>query len=95
MPATAGVELPIGDLRIVAALGDLPLAQRQVLVLHHLVDLPVGEVAATLRVPGRHRQVAAHPGPPEILARTNGVRIRDGAAATTAFISASASSRRS
>jgi RNA polymerase sigma-70 factor, ECF subfamily len=51
MPATAGVELPIRDLRILAALGTLPLSQRQVLVLHHLVDLPVGEVAATLRVP--------------------------------------------
>jgi RNA polymerase sigma-70 factor, ECF subfamily len=51
MPATAGVELPIRDLRIVAALGTLPLSQRQVLILHHLVDLPVVEVAATLRVP--------------------------------------------
>jgi RNA polymerase sigma-70 factor (ECF subfamily) len=50
MPATE-VELPAEDLRIVVALGTLPLSQRQVLVLHHLVDLPLAEVATTLRVP--------------------------------------------
>jgi RNA polymerase sigma-70 factor (ECF subfamily) len=51
MPATEVVELPTEDLRIVAALGTLPLSQRQVLVLHHLADLPLAEVATTLRVP--------------------------------------------
>jgi RNA polymerase sigma-70 factor (ECF subfamily) len=51
MPATEAVELPIEERRIVAALGTLPLSQRQVLVLHHLADLPVAEVAQTLRVP--------------------------------------------
>jgi RNA polymerase sigma-70 factor (sigma-E family) len=34
-----------------AALRDLPLRQRQVIVLHHLVGLPVDEVARELRVP--------------------------------------------
>jgi RNA polymerase sigma-70 factor (ECF subfamily) len=48
---TKAVELPVEDRRIVAALGTLPLSQRQVLVLHHLADLPVAEVAQTLRVP--------------------------------------------
>jgi RNA polymerase sigma-70 factor (sigma-E family) len=33
------------------ALAALPLGQRQALVLHHLVGMPVEEVAATLRVP--------------------------------------------
>ena len=33
------------------ALRALPLGQRQVIVLHHLVGLPVEEVAQTLRVP--------------------------------------------
>ena len=51
MPATEVAELPTEDLRIVAALGTLPLSQRQVLVLHHLADLPLTEVATTLRVP--------------------------------------------
>jgi RNA polymerase sigma-70 factor (ECF subfamily) len=37
------------DLR--AALRALPLGQRQVIVLHHLVGLPVEEVAQTLRAP--------------------------------------------
>ena len=51
MPATEVAELPAEDLRIVKALGALPLSQRQVLVLHHLSDLPLAEVATTLRVP--------------------------------------------
>jgi RNA polymerase sigma-70 factor, ECF subfamily len=51
MPATQEAGLATEDRRIVAALGALPLSQRQVLVLHHLADLPVGEVAATLRIP--------------------------------------------
>lgn len=51
MPDTDAVELPAEDRRLVAALGTLPLSQRQVLVLHHLADLPVTEVASVLRVP--------------------------------------------
>lgn len=33
------------------ALAALPLAQRQVVVLHHLLDLPVAEIAAELGLP--------------------------------------------
>jgi RNA polymerase sigma-70 factor (ECF subfamily) len=36
---------------LVAALRTLPADQRRAIVLHHLVDLPVGEVAAELGVP--------------------------------------------
>jgi RNA polymerase sigma-70 factor, ECF subfamily len=51
MPAPEPVGLPAEDMRVVAALGTLPLFQRQVLILHHLADMPVAEVATTLRVP--------------------------------------------
>ena len=36
---------------VAEALGRLPVAQRQVIVLHHLLDLPVDRVAVELRVP--------------------------------------------
>jgi RNA polymerase sigma-70 factor (ECF subfamily) len=48
---TEAVEAPTDDLELVEALGALSLSQRQVLVLHHLVGMPVAEVATTLRVP--------------------------------------------
>jgi RNA polymerase sigma-70 factor, ECF subfamily len=38
-------------LALAAALGTLPIRQRQVIVLYHLVDLPVEEVARTLAMP--------------------------------------------
>jgi RNA polymerase sigma-70 factor, ECF subfamily len=38
-------------LALVEALRTLPIRQRQVIVLHHLVDLPVEEVARTLVMP--------------------------------------------
>lgn len=38
-------------LALVEALRTLPIRQRQVLVLHYLVDLPVDQVAHTLRMP--------------------------------------------
>jgi RNA polymerase sigma-70 factor, ECF subfamily len=41
----------VTDLALAEALRALPLAQRQALVMHHLLGMPVGEVAATLRVP--------------------------------------------
>ncbi len=47
----AVVELPAEDFELVAALGTLPLPQRQVVVLHHLAGMPVVEVATVLRVP--------------------------------------------
>ena len=47
---------PYGDLSpdrldLLAALRQLPAAQREVIGLHHLADLPVAEVADTLGVP--------------------------------------------
>jgi RNA polymerase sigma-70 factor, ECF subfamily len=49
----AGEVLPVSveALALAGALGTLPVRQRQVLVLHYLVDLPVGEVARTLDLP--------------------------------------------
>lgn len=41
----------VEDVALVAALRALPLHYRQVLVLHHLVELTVEEVAADLQVP--------------------------------------------
>lgn len=47
----AVVEGPSEDyVHLVAALARLPRAQRQAIVLHHLADLPVAEVAAELDV---------------------------------------------
>jgi RNA polymerase sigma-70 factor (ECF subfamily) len=51
MRSMEAVEPPTDDLQLVEALGALSLSQRQVLVLHHLVGLPVAEVAITLRIP--------------------------------------------
>jgi RNA polymerase sigma-70 factor (ECF subfamily) len=43
---------PSGDrVSLLAALRELPAAQREAIALHHLADLPVHEVAATLGVP--------------------------------------------
>jgi RNA polymerase sigma-70 factor, ECF subfamily len=41
----------VETMALVQALRTLPLRQRQAIVLHHLVDLPVEEVAQTLAVP--------------------------------------------
>jgi RNA polymerase sigma-70 factor (ECF subfamily) len=41
----------LDGLAVAAALRALPLAQRKVVVLHHLLDLPVERVAAELGVP--------------------------------------------
>lgn len=46
------VELPVEpDTDLAAALATLPVAHRAVLVLHHVDDLAVDEVAALLRIP--------------------------------------------
>ena len=45
-PARAVPELDPGYLALIAALHQLPPKQREAIVLHHLVDLPVEEVAA-------------------------------------------------
>jgi len=44
-------DLPEEHLALMAALRQLPLAQREAIALHHLADLPVAEVAHTLGVP--------------------------------------------
>ena len=53
-PRVGGYDLPEAWVRRVAinlaAMADRSLAQRQVIVLHHLVGLPVEEVASELRL---------------------------------------------
>jgi len=44
-------DLPDDRLALMAALRRLPVTQREAIALHHLADLPVAEVAATLGVP--------------------------------------------
>jgi RNA polymerase sigma-70 factor, ECF subfamily len=44
-------DLPEDRLALMAALRQLPFAQREAIALHHLADLPVAEVALTLGVP--------------------------------------------
>jgi RNA polymerase sigma-70 factor, ECF subfamily len=73
-PPQEVAEVSVGTLALVEALRSLPMRQRQAIVLHHLVGLPVEEVAQTLRVPagtvksqlsrGR-RTLAARLGEPE------------------------------
>jgi RNA polymerase sigma-70 factor, ECF subfamily len=36
---------------VFAALRRLPLAQREVLVMHHMLDVPIPEIAAELALP--------------------------------------------
>jgi RNA polymerase sigma-70 factor (ECF subfamily) len=48
--ASDGADTPAA-LDLLAALRALPTGQREAIALHHLLDLPVGEVAATLGVP--------------------------------------------
>jgi RNA polymerase sigma-70 factor (ECF subfamily) len=46
-----GAEPGLDRAALVAALRKLPQAQREVLVLHHMADLPVADIAETLRLP--------------------------------------------
>ena len=50
-PPLEAPEVSVETLALVEALGTLPVRQRQAIVLHHLVGLPVEEVAQTLRMP--------------------------------------------
>jgi RNA polymerase sigma-70 factor (ECF subfamily) len=50
-PPPEAPEVSVESLVLVEALGSLPVRQRQAIVLHHLVGLPVQEVAETLRIP--------------------------------------------
>lgn len=36
---------------LMAALGELPMKQREAIVLHHLVELPVAQIAREIGVP--------------------------------------------
>jgi RNA polymerase sigma-70 factor (ECF subfamily) len=74
-PRSPSVELSADSLDLYKALRGLPAGQRQALVLHHLVGLPVEEVASQLNLPvgtvksrlSRGRTALAHglamPGP--------------------------------
>ena len=50
-PPLEAPEASVETLALVEALRTLPVRQRQAIVLHHLVGLPVEEVAQTLRAP--------------------------------------------
>jgi RNA polymerase sigma-70 factor (ECF subfamily) len=50
-PPPAVPPASVEALALAEALRSLPMRQRQAIVLHHLVDLPVEEVATTLDVP--------------------------------------------
>ena len=47
----AYADLPEERVALLAALRQLPIAQREAIALHHLADVPVAEVAYTLGVP--------------------------------------------
>jgi RNA polymerase sigma-70 factor, ECF subfamily len=50
-PLPPAPQVSVEALDLLAALRTLPIRQRQVLVLHHLVGMPVEEVARTLSLP--------------------------------------------
>jgi DNA-directed RNA polymerase specialized sigma24 family protein len=55
-PPPAVPSVSVETLALVQALRTLPVRQRQAIVLHYLVDLPVAEIAQMLGVPqGRSR----------------------------------------
>lgn len=51
VPETTVAGLSADRIALVEALRQLPYEQREAIVLHHIVDLPVGEIAAQLHVP--------------------------------------------
>ncbi|WP_410786869.1 RNA polymerase sigma factor [Kribbella sp. C-35] len=51
LPETTTAGLSADRVALVDALRQLPYEQREAIVLHHIVDLPVGEIAVQLRVP--------------------------------------------
>jgi RNA polymerase sigma factor (sigma-70 family) len=57
-PQPAVPELTPDALDLAAALRSIPLGQRQAVVLHHLVGLPVGEIARELGLPAGGRPAA-------------------------------------
>ena len=77
-PPPAVPSVSVETLALVQALRTLPVRQRQAIVLHYLVDLPVAEIAQVLGVPhgtvksllarGR-RALATKLGEPEVIDR--------------------------
>jgi RNA polymerase sigma-70 factor (ECF subfamily) len=61
-PPPSVPEVDVADVALSEALTTLPLGQRQALVLHYLVGLPVQEVAVTLGVPLGTVKVRLHRG---------------------------------
>ena len=57
------------DVGLAEALAALPMGQRQALVLHYLVGMPVEEVAATQRVPSGTVKARLHHGRRALAAR--------------------------
>src|SRR5204863_6713481 len=51
VPETTTAGLSADRVALVDALRQLPYEQREAIVLHHIVDLPVREIAVQLRVP--------------------------------------------
>ncbi|MFF0269926.1 RNA polymerase sigma factor [Kribbella sp. NPDC004536] len=51
VPETVVAGLSADRVALVEALRQLPYEQREAIVLHHIADLPVGEIAVQLRVP--------------------------------------------
>lgn len=50
-PTATELQLSPDHVALVAALRSLPASQREAIVLHHIADLPVHEIAATLGIP--------------------------------------------
>lgn len=50
-PVSAVSGPDVESMVLVAALGKLPLKQREAIVLHHLLDLPVAQIASEIGVP--------------------------------------------
>jgi RNA polymerase sigma-70 factor, ECF subfamily len=48
-PATPGPD--VESMTLVSALAELPIQQREVIVLHHLVELPVAQIAREIGIP--------------------------------------------
>ena len=67
---------------LVAALRHLPERQRRVVVLHHIADIPVAEIAAELGVPKGTVLSWLHRGRSQLAAHLSGSHSGDGAAVT-------------
>ena len=66
----------VTDVALAQALRTQPMAQRQALVLHYLVGMPVKEVAATLRVPAGTVKARLHRGRRALAAQLDDEEVR-------------------